>query len=63
MVLVFFTLTSLINVQSVITVQGDKLSKKNKRTGQKSSPIGTSYTKIATNFKSFYVAEIFDLLL
>ena len=27
------------------------------------SPIGTSYPKIATNFTSFYVAEIFALLL
>ena len=35
----FSTLRSLINVQSVINVQGDKFSKKNKRTGRKSSPI------------------------
>ena len=33
------TLRSLINVQSVINVQGDKFSKKNKRTGRKSSSI------------------------
>ena len=33
------TLWSLINVQSVINVQGDKFSKKNKRTGRKSSSI------------------------
>ena len=32
-----YTLRSLINVQSVINVQGDKFSKKNKRTGRKSS--------------------------
>ena len=32
-----FTLMSLINVQSVITGQCDKFSKKNKRTGRKSS--------------------------
>ena len=31
------TLRSPINVQSVINVQGDKFSKKNKRTGWKSS--------------------------
>ena len=33
------TLRSLINVQSIINVQGDKFSKKNKRTGRKSSSI------------------------
>ena len=33
------TLRSLINVQSGINVQGDKFSKKNKRTGRKSSSI------------------------
>ena len=33
------TLMSLINIQSSITVQGDKLSKKNKHTGRKSSSI------------------------
>ena len=33
------TLLYLINIQSLITVQGDKLSKKNKRTGRKSSSI------------------------
>ena len=33
------TLRSLINVQSVINVQGDKFSKKNKRTSRKSSSI------------------------
>ena len=33
------TLRSLINVQSVINVQGDQFSKKNKRTGRKSSSI------------------------
>ena len=33
------TLISLINAQSVITLQVDKFYKKNKRTGQKSSPI------------------------
>ena len=33
------TLRSLINVQSVINVQGDKFSKKNKRTGRKISSI------------------------
>ena len=31
------TLTSLINVKSAITFKGDKFSKKNKRTGKKSS--------------------------
>ena len=33
------TLRSLINVQSVINVQGENFSKKNKRTGRKSSSI------------------------
>ena len=33
------TLRSLINVQSVINVQGDTFSKKNKYTGRKSSSI------------------------
>ena len=27
------------------------------------NPIGTSYPKIATNFQSFYLAEIFEILL
>ena len=34
-----FTLRSLINVQSVINVQGDKFSKKIKRTGRKRTSI------------------------
>ena len=32
-IVLYSTLTSLINVQSVITVQGGKISKKNKRRG------------------------------
>ena len=39
------TLLSLINIQSLITVQGDKLSKKNKRTGRKSSSISVQVGK------------------
>ena len=41
------TLRSLINVQSVINVQGDKFSKKNKRTGQKSSPISVQVLQVS----------------
>ena len=32
------------------------------KNGQELTRIGTSYPKIATNFKSFFVAEIFALL-
>ena len=39
------TLRSLINVESVINVQGDKFSTKNKRTGRKSSSISQGLLK------------------
>ena len=45
------TLMSLINVQSAITVQGDKLSKKNKRTGRKSSSISVQVSFFQKMYK------------
>ena len=43
------TLTSLINVQSLITVQGDKFSKKNKHKGQKKSSISVQVSFFSEN--------------
>ena len=44
---------SLINVQSLITVQGDKLSKKKRRTGRKSSSISVHRTGIIFSVNKF----------
>ena len=60
------TLTSLINVQSAINVQGYNFFKKNKLTGQKSSPISVQVSFFTENMyrfnqnKPYYVCYVPD---
>ena len=53
------TLMSLINIQSSITVQGDKLSKKNKHTGRKISSLRVQVSFFSENIFTTQVLLLF----